>query len=425
MSDKRGPWYWSRALGALLLGVVIIAAAARRAAKQDVGTDFHVFWQAGYDFAHGLPLYQSLPGARHFNYPPFAAQVFQILGLFPLKTAALFFYVASVGLILLAVGLSRDIVQRLQPPPRPGALPLALAVLCSAGFMLDNLAHVQVNLVIFVLCLLGVQAFVSRRKAAAGGWLAAATAIKLTPVFFLVWAVIRGSRRTVAAIAVAGVMCLVLPVAQRGVAQGSADLKDYYGSFLQQFASGGVLTNYRNQNLAALVYRAAVPAAAEDVPPYEYAYVPSLAPAAPRIYRVLALGLLAAFLTHLVRLRLAKRQIGALEISSVFLAGHLLSGITWKAHLVTLLFVFYAFFALDFTRFGRAGRIALGLAWGGILVLGLGRDLIGSRLHHYLAGYSVFAWVMLLLFGLSLAWGQVSLRSRADVTMSDPSQSLP
>ena len=398
--------YWARALGAVLLGGVIIAAAAHRAAKQDVGTDFHVFWQAGYDFAHGLPLYQPLPGARHFNYPPFAAQVFQLFGLFSLRPAALAFYVASVGLILLAVRLSRDIVQRVQPPARPGALPLALAVLCSAGFMLDNLVHVQVNLLIFVLCLLGVRALVSRREAAAGGWLAVATAIKVTPVFFLVWAAVRGSRRTFAAIAVAGVLCLALPVAQRGVAQGSADLKDYYGSFLQQFASGGVLTNYRNQNLAALVYRAAVPGAAEDVPPYEYAYLPSLASTAPIIYRVLALVLLAAFLAHLLQLRLAKQQIGALEIASVFLAGHLLSGITWKAHLVTLLFVFYAFFALDSTRLGKAGRMALGLAWGGIVVLGLGRDVIGSRLHHYLAGYSVFVWVMLLLFTLSIVWTQ-------------------
>jgi hypothetical protein len=31
---------------------------------------------------------------------------------------------------------------------------------------------------------------------------------------------------------------------------------------------------------------------------------------------------------------------------------------------------------------------------------------VGSRLHHYMAGYSVYVWVMLLLFTLSLAWGR-------------------
>jgi hypothetical protein len=404
VSGKRGPWHWSRALGIILIVAVTVVAAARRAGKQGVGTDFHVFWQAGYDFAHGLPLYQPLPGARHFIYPPFAAQVFQTLGIFPLKTAAWLFYVASVGFILIAIWLSRDIVQRLDPARLPGSLPLVLAVLFSAGFMLDNLVHVQVNLLTFVLCLLGVQAFVAKREFAAGGWLVAATAIKLTPLFFLAWAVIRGSRRSLAAVAVFGALCLMLPVIQRGVVQGSADLTDYYGTFLRQFAAGGVVSNYRNQNLAALVYRAVVPAAAEDVPPYEYAYLPSMAAAAPLLYRGLALVVLAAFLTQLIRLRTAGEPVGALEISSVFLTAHLLSGITWKAHLVTLLFVFYAFFVLDPGWGWRVGSWALGLAWAGIVVIGLGRDLIGSRLHHYLAGYSVFVWVMLLLFGLSLAW---------------------
>jgi len=403
---RRGRWHWSQALGVVLFGVVVIASAARRASRQGVGTDFHVFWQAGYDFAHGLPLYQPLPGARHFNYPPFAAQVFQVLGLFPLKTAAGLFYVASAGLIIIAVWVSRDIGQRLEPQRPPGARPLALAVLCSAGFMLDNMAHLQVNLLTFVLTLLGVQALLSKREFAAGGWLVAATAIKITPVFFLVWAALRGSRRSLTAIFVFAVLCLMLPTIQRGLPQGSEDLTDYYGSFLQAFAAGGVITNYRNQNLAALVYRTVTPAAAEDVPPYEYAYLPSLAPAAPMIYRVLALAVLAAFLAHLVQLRRAGRQITALEISSVFLTGHLLSGITWRAHLVTLLFVFYAFFALDFSRFGRVGRLALGLAWAGTVVIGLGRDLTGSRIHHYLAGYSVSVWVMLLLFTLSVDWSR-------------------
>jgi alpha-1,2-mannosyltransferase len=387
----------------VLVVTVVGAVGARRAATQQaLGSDFHVFWQAGYDFTHGLPLYQPLPGARHFIYPPFAAQVFQVLGIFPLKTAAWLFYLASVALILIAALLCRDIVRRLHPTKVPRALPLAVAGLCSVGFMLENLVMVQVNLVTFVLCLLGIQAFVARREFASGGWLVAATAIKLTPVFFLAWVLIRGSRRSLAAVAVFGALCLVLPVIQRGVAQGSVDLTDYYQSFLHQFAAGDVVTNYRNQNLASLVYRAVIPGAAEDVPPYEYAYLPSLGAAAPLLYRVLAVGVLATFLAHIIRLRASRQSLGALEISSVFLTGHLLSGITWKAHLVTLLFVFYAFFLLEPERVGRAGRWVLGLAWASIVVVGMGRDLLGSHLHHCLAGYSVFGWVMLLLFALSL-----------------------
>jgi hypothetical protein len=55
---------------------------------------------------------------------------------------------------------------------------------------------------------------------------------------------------------------------------------------------------------------------------------------------------------------------------------------------------------------GRGGRVALGFAWIGIAAIGPGRDLMGDRLHHYIGGYSVIVWVMLLLFALSITWSQ-------------------
>ena len=390
----------------MVLVAVAAAVATERASKQRIGTDFHVFWQAGYDFAHGLPLYQHLPGGRYFIYPPFAAQVFQVLGLFPLKLAAWLFYVASVGLVLVAVGISRDIVRRLEPTRASAHLPLALAVAFSANFILNNLNLLQVNLLIFVLCLLGIRAFAEQKEVAGSGWVVAATAIKLTPVFFIPWVLIRGTRRSLAAVAGFGILCLTLPMVQRGFHQGVTDLTAYYQSFLGQFASGRVVADYTNQNLAAMVYRAVVPRTWGEGETYNYGYLPSLETAAPLIYRVLALVILAAFLAHLVRLRVRHRPLSVLEISSVFLASHLLSGITWKAHLVTLLFVFYAFFVLDPREIGRGGQMALGLAWTGIAAIGLGRDLMGNRLHHYIGGYSVIVWVMLLLFALSIVWSQ-------------------
>lgn len=414
MTGARGRRRWPRAAGLFVLVAVAAAVATERASQQRIGTDFHVFWQAGHDFAQGLPLYQRLPGARLFLYPPFAAQVFQVLGLFPLKLAAWLFYVASVCLVVVAVGLSRGIVRRLDPTWASTPLPLALAVVFSANFILNNLNMLQMNLLIFVLCLLGIRAVAEQREVAGSGWLVAATAIKLTPVFFIPWVLIRGTRRSLAAVAGFGILCLTLPMVQRGFHQGITDLTTYYHSFLQQFASGRVVADYTNQNLAAMVYRATVPRVWGQGETYNYVYLPSLETAAPLIYRVLALVVLAAFLAHLVRLRIRHRPISALEISSVFLASHLLSGLTWKAHLVTLLFVFYAFFLLDLRGMGRGGRMALGLAWIGIVAIGLGRDLMGDRLHHYVGGYSVIVWVMLLLFALSIAWSHFSFSRLSD-----------
>jgi hypothetical protein len=401
-------WLWPRALGLVALLAVIAVAAAERAANQRIGTDFHVFWQAGYDFAHGLPLYQQLPGARRFIYPPFAAQIFQVFGIFPLKTAAWLFYMASVVLVFFAARISHSIVRQIEPMRRRGRLPLVLAILFSINFILNNLNLGQVNLLTFVLCLLGIQALVEKREIAAGGWIVAATAIKITPIFFAVWAVIRGARRTLAAVVAFAVLCLILPMAQRGLGQGVVDLTTYYHKFLHEFAAGGVITSYMNQNLAGMIYRAAVPVASGDGSPYDYAYLASLEAAAPLVYRVAAMIILITLLVHLIRLRIGRRPLGALEISSIFLASHLLSGITWKAHLVTLLFVSYAFFSLDPRRMSRPGRVALWVAGAGIAVIGLGRDVIGNRLHHYVGGYSLIVWVMLLLFGLSVVWSQTS-----------------
>jgi hypothetical protein len=412
-ASDRLSWIWpaARMTGALLLLAVVIAGATARAGKQEVGTDFHVFWQAGHNFRLGLPLYEPEAGARRFNYPPFAAQIFQPLGVFPLTTAAWLFYVASVGLLGWAILLSRRIVRHLEPTWHEGKLPLLLAVLSSAVFVLDNLVHLQVNIVTFTLCLLGAEAFVTRRDSAAGAWLVVATAMKITPVFFLIWALIRGSRRTILAVAGFGALAMILPMVQRGVATGAAELMEYYRSFLHEFASGKVVSDFRNQNLAATVYRAFVPGASHDVPPYDYAYLSSSSEAASFVYKLGAILILGGFIWHLVRGRTTRRPIRALEICAVFLVSHLLSGITWKAHLVSLLFVSYVFFSYPVSRTGWR-RWALWSAWGGLITIGLGRDLIGARAHHYLAGYSAYVWVMLVLLVLSLA-GLTESRTRA------------
>lgn len=386
-----------------LAAVAALLLAISRGAKARVGSDFHVFWQAGHDFANHMPLYARPEGARPFIYPPFAAQLFQLLAVFPLKSAATLFVLASVFCWIAVALITQDIVRILHGRSGRERSSLVLAVILSAQFVLNNLNMVQTNLLVMLMCLLGIHRLISHRPLAGGMWLAAATGFKVTPVFLGIWAAVRGGRSARAGLLVGGLGCVLLPILQRGFTQGLVDLGEYYETFLRQFALGGVVRTYTNQTLGAMVYRAVSgdPRATR----YEYTYLPGLEPWAPVIYRVLAALLLIVFLSYLVGLARAHAPMSALEISSVFLIGHLLSGITWKAHLVTFVFVFYAFFSLRRDALKGWRRYWLVTAWVVIPAMGLlGRDLVGDEIHHYAGGYSVFVWGMLLLFVLGTTW---------------------
>jgi len=84
------------------------------------------------------------------------------------------------------------------------------------------------------------------------------------------------------------------------------------------------------------------------------------------------------------------------EVTAAFLVEHLLSAMTWKAHLVTLLFGYYAFLSLK----------PRGLTWVILALMAItgltGRDLVGDWMHHAMGGYSVIVWMMVLMLGASL-----------------------
>src|SRR5205823_11350212 len=91
--------------------------------------------------------------------------------------------------------------------------------------------------------------------------------------------------------------------------------------------------------------------------------------------------------------------LSAFELSLVFLAALLLSPITFLAHLVSLLFVYYTFLSVRWDRLSTTGRVLGAVLFVAMAVTGLsGRDLAGSTVHEAVGGYSVFVWTMLLTF---------------------------
>src|SRR4051812_18268991 len=144
-------------LSALIVGLVLAVPVG---IHQHIGEDFHVFWQAGRDFASGHPLYHdSLPGARPLKYPPFAAMVFTPLALFSLQVAGILMSLLNLALWVWAVRLTWEVIMRTRPEGIPSRLPVVLGVVLSAQFFLDNFHHAQMNEVTFVLALLGIKAY--------------------------------------------------------------------------------------------------------------------------------------------------------------------------------------------------------------------------------------------------------------------------
>jgi len=382
-----------RLIAVAVLGVCVVLSVIE-ARSQGPGTDFHARWLAGRWFWEGQPLYTYLPGVREPTYPPFAAMVFQVFALFPLKLAAGLFYFCNLLLIPVAVRLTLDVFDALWPDRPRDWWRLALAILFSVQFFLNNLNLVQVNLALFVLCLLGIRWYLAGHDVRGAAALVAATAIKLVPVFLVAWLVVRGRRRAALAVVPLGLACLALPMLQRGPARGVQDLADYYHTLLEGFGKGRVEQRYTNQNLAASLYR--LTRAPTEPTERDYRVVATSEETARTAYRVAALVVVLGFLGTLVWLRARGMPLTVFELNAAFLVGHLLSAMTWKAHLVTLLFVNYAFLSLR----------ARGFVWVILALMAIvgmtGRDLVGDTLHHAMGGYGVIVWMTLLMLGASL-----------------------
>ena len=407
MSRGAATWRVLLLSGAL---AVAIALAVHQGRGQHIGNDFAVFWQAGRNFATGHALYHDyLPGARPFKYPPFAAMVFVLLGMFPLQLAGALFSLLNLALWVAAVWLTRRILARTMPDRNARTWPLVLGVVLSAQFFLDNFHHAQMNQLIFVLVLLGIDAYLRGMDVRAAAYIVAATAIKITPIFFAAWLVIRGRRRAALAVPLLGLACVLLPLLLRGPGRGTAELVEYYHSFLEGHQHGEISEYTAGQNLAPFVNRMMRPA--ENPRHISYRYLPVSEQTAQCTYHALWLMVMLIFLGQLIILRIRRVPVSALEISSVFLAGLLLSPITFTTHLVSLLFVFSAFLAVRIDTLSLAGRVLAVVLGIGMLVTGLsGRDLVGATVYYGVKGYSLMTWTMLLLFAAAVA---LTLRTEA------------
>ncbi len=132
---------------------------------------------------------------------------------------------------------------------------------------------------------------------------------------------------------------------------------------------------------------------------YDYNFLHLSEQVAKQIYGYSFLVIFVLFLGSLAYLRWKSKPVSISEIALILLATHLLSGITWEYHLVSLLFIYIAL--LDTRRRG-ATLMRQFIFWGLIILAGLnaivGRDTFGVAGYHYFGGYGILTWMMVLLY---------------------------
>lgn len=407
---KRQWWTKQRILIFAIAFLAVTIMSIIRGARQEIGTDFHTYWNAGRDFFNGKPLYITIEGARAFWNPPFAAMVLQIFAILLLKVAGGLFYFTNIILLIASVYLTKLIFEHFYPDRRNLKWPIIFSIVLSARFFINNINLLQINEILLILCLLGIHAFLKKRVGLSCLLFTVATFIKIIPVFFLFWVIIRGRTKAVLSVMLATAVCFALPIFQRGFDTGISDLVEYDQSLLKSFRQGRVVTEYTNQNLASAICRMALPSENEEN--LNYQCISLSQDTVKVIYKLSFITILLLFVSSLVFLRITKAPISPFEISSIFLVGHLLSGRTDKAHLITLIFVLMAFLLIDYKKLTKRYRALFSVLYVLIVILGItGREILGAQLHYYFGGYSIITWTLLVLFICSV-WFSTKLPAK-------------
>ena len=390
----RQPKYLSIVISVFIL---IVLYSLNMASRVTAASDINVFWNAGRNFASGADLYSRIGGANRYIYPPFAALIYQLLALFQLKVTAVLFTVFNFILFFASIGLTREILRLFIQDKKWINYALIFGVIFSFRFFWYLVEYLQMNEIILVLTLAGILASLKGKEWIAVWCIVIGVFIKVIPIFFIPWLILRGNFKTIFKIAACSAFCLLLPLLWRSWHIGLQDLQNYYVSFLGPFKEGRVEALFKNQSLSAAIYRLCLPNMDGDQFKYQL-FDLTLAQAA-MVYKLCFVFFGALFGGYLIWERFILKKTTLNGIVLVFITMHLLSGITWEYHLVSLIFI-YAVFSLYYRmKMKLFARICFYSICVLICICSLiGSDTMGYMLYHYSDGYSLVTWLMAGLF---------------------------
>jgi len=163
-------------------------------------TDFDTYYWAARDILSGRPIYFERDGVSPYIYPPFFACAMVPFTVFSMEISSFFWYALTVLLFLLTLLFSfliflkgKNIKKVAKEFP---LLPKILFLTVVIILFLDNIAMLQVNIIMVFSVLAGLYSFSRKRDILAGFFFAFAISIKIIPILFLIYFLLKREWKT-------------------------------------------------------------------------------------------------------------------------------------------------------------------------------------------------------------------------------------
>jgi hypothetical protein len=255
---------------------------------------------------------------------------------------------------------------------------------------------VQVNQLVYVFVILGVYNFLARKENWAIFYFCIAISMKVFPILFAFWVVIRGSKTAIPKFILGAIICIGLPFIFTGPVKGINQLNWFYKDFIVgNVKSSNVGFGYASQSLPGLLHRTLVTSTLKDEPSYTIVNIGESA--AQKIISFSQISLLALMCSVLLYFSFKKIKYQLFEPALVILTIHLISSCTWKAHMVGMILVFAVIATDVFKRYknnslGIVEKLFIGYL---LIVSLLGQIFIGKKWQMYFGAYGDYTFEML------------------------------
>ena len=298
-----------------------------------------------------------------YVYPPFFLTLIWPLTKLPAPAAGAVFETLKWAALVVSLRTAWRLCSR----PGEDVPPLvALGSILLTWRFIDNDLGVG-NINVFLLCavLLGCWWVARGRQFAGGALITLAVSIKVTPLLLLAYFAYKGWWRPLVGGALTGIVCLVVwPAVCFGWQANWELLPAWYQAVVAGFLShGAVPSEHNNQALVGILNRLLGPQVA--IRPDTYLTIVDLSPPARDAIRALLTAGVLACVGWACRRRLNLRSqpmAFATELGIVLIAMLLLSGLSWKAHFVTLVLPYSVLLAyLADARHPDRGRRTIGI----------------------------------------------------------------